>query len=414
MTALGAVTVGGRALGGWINEEGGTTLAPSGPTTELLEPAGRMVAGHPTKRVLVVVNLQGGNDGLSTLIPYNDGRYRDLRPALGVVADDALELDADVGLHPSLKRLHRRGIATVEGVGPLAGDLSHFAMAERWERGDVDGTHRPRTGFLGRLTDTLGSALDDAGLVGASLAGSTPHLLNQQATTVALNGTDDLWFLAPPDWAEAQAYQDGLADLRGASAPSGSHLDAIFSGYRELAELGRRLAGLSTELDGESPMMNEGGDLGRQLMVAADLIAADVGVRVIYAQTGDYDTHAGHEYKQAANLSQLDAAIDGFLDLMAERGLANDVLVATVSEFGRRVEEHSGGLDHGAASTMLLAGPVKNGRFGERPSLDDLDEDGNLKVAIGFDRYLATLAEEWLGVEAASVLGNEVTPLGIL
>ncbi len=413
MAALGAVSIGGRELGGWINERG-TTATQTWSATAPLEPVGQLLAGHPAKRVLLVINLQGGNDGLSTLIPYNDGRYRDLRPALGAVADDVLELDGDVGLHPSLARLHRRGIATVEGVGPREGDLSHFAMTERWERGDVDGTHRRRTGFLGRLTDALAGAVDDAGLVGASLAGSTPHLLNQHATTVALNGVDDLWFLAPPDWAEAQAYQDGLAELRGASTPRGSNLDAISSGYRELAELGHRLAGRGTELDWESPMLNEGGDLGRQLMVAADLIAADVGVRVIYAQAGDYDTHAGHEYKQAANLSQLDAAVDGFLDLMVEHGLANDVLVATVSEFGRRVEEHNGGLDHGAGSTMLLAGPVKNERFGERPPLDDLDDDGNLKVTIGFDRYLATLAEEWLGVEAASVLGNEVAPLGIL
>ena len=236
---------------------------------------------------------------------------------------------------------------------------------------------------------------------------------------MALNGIDDLWFLAPPDWAEAQAYQDGLTRLGASPVPPastsfGTHLAAISSGYGELAELGRRLAGRSSELDWESPMLNEGGDLGRQLMVAADLITADVGVRVVFAQTGDYDTHSGHEYKQAANLSQLDAAVDGFLDLVADGGLADDVLVATVSELGRRVEEHNGGLDHGAASTMLLAGPVADGRFGERPSLDDLDEDGNLKVAVGFDRYLATLAEEWLGVEAASVLGEGAKPLGIL
>ncbi|MEZ5228099.1 MAG: DUF1501 domain-containing protein [Acidimicrobiales bacterium] len=134
----------------------------------------------------------------------------------------------------------------------------------------------------------------------------------------------------------------------------------------------------------------------------------------MYVGYGDFDTHVGHQWKQQDNLQRLDAALDGFLRRIDEAGASDRVLVATVSEFGRRVEEHDGGLDHGSASTMLLAGPLHARQAGERPDLGDLDDDGNLRTTVPFDRYLATLAEEWLGVEAASVLPESATPLGIL
>jgi len=134
---------------------------------------------------------------------------------------------------------------------------------------------------------------------------------------------------------------------------------------------------------------------------------------LVYVKTGDFDTHANHQYRQEENLNRVDAAIAGFCQRADDFGFGDKVLVATVSEFGRRVGESDGGLDHGSASTMLLAGPVKDQRVGERPSLTDLDEDGNLRVTTSFDRYLATLAQEWLGIEAASVLPGEPEPLGI-
>ncbi len=373
------------------------TLPPGADLEPSDEPAGRLTPGAVDGRILVVVDLLGGNDGLSTLVPLDDSRYFDLRPDLAIT--DALAIDGRVGLNPSLSRLHERGLTTVEGVGAPDGDLSHFAMTERWEQGDVAGTSQMRNGFLGRVTD----ALDDGSpLVGVSMGGPTPHLINQRAATLSLSGVDSMWFLEPSDWEEAAAYQ---RLLRGFDMPA----------YDRLLDLADRLGATEEpEADWDDPMLSEGGDLGWQLHVAADLIEADVGTRVIYTQLGGFDTHDGHQWQHPQLMGNLDAALDGFLRRIEDQAKTDQVLVATVSEFGRRVEENGGGLDHGAASTMLLAGPTEARQLGEAPPLDELDENGNLAVTISFDRYLGSLAEEWLGVEAASVLPTDPELLGLI
>ncbi|MGH1490546.1 MAG: DUF1501 domain-containing protein [Acidimicrobiales bacterium] len=435
LTAAGVVTAAGGAAFGLRNSGTDRGAGSSGPLATGRGAGsqrsatsvggadavpGRRLPGAVDGRVLVVVDLQGGNDGLSTLIPAGDPRYYDYRPSLAVADDEVLALDDEVGLHPALARLHRRGITTVEGIGPVDGDLSHFAMTERWERGDATGTGNLRTGFLGRLAD----ALDDGSpLVGVSMLGPTAHLLTDQAATMSLSGPDDLWFLEPNDWIDVAAFQQGVGLYSGAQAatasPSGPLLETAAASYRELSALAvdlaeRRGDDEQEEIDWESPMVQDGGQLGSSLSYAADLIAADVGVRVVYAADSGYDTHQGHRWEQEANLGRLDAAVDGFLERAEELGFADRVLVATISEFGRRVPESNDGLDHGAGSTMLLAGPVGNQRLGIRSPLDDLDEDDNLRIGIGFDRYLAGLAEGWMGVEAASVLPGEPDPLQLL
>ena len=425
LTVAGAVTAGGGTLfacsDGPADRQGPLAVTGAGGSdgatvaTEETTLAGRRTPGAVDGRVLVIVDLQGGNDGLSTLVPAGDPRYYDLRPNLAVPDDEVLGLDDEVGLHPSLARLHRRGITTVEGVGPVDGDLSHFAMTERWERGDVTGANSLRTGFLGRLAD----AVDDGSpLVGVSMLGPTAHLITNQAATMAINGPDDLWFLAPSEWGEALAFQQGLQSFGGSSGASESSerlRSLVTTSYGELTAVAHGLGGDDEdEIDWESPMFAEGGQLGQRLHFAADLIAADAGLRVVYVGEGDYDTHSDHPWRQADNLTRVDAAVDGFLERAEEEGFADRVLVATISEFGRRVPENDGGLDHGSGSTMLVAGPVGDRRLGERPALDDLDEDDNLRVTVSFDRYLAGLAEDWLGVEAASVLPGEPEPLRLI
>ncbi len=431
--AIGAIGAGGGAL--LAASGSGATPEPAGsPDTAAgarraaeglaqqptggADPVGRRLPGAVEDRVLVVVDLRGGNDGLSTVAPIDDPILNDLRPRLALDPDQILGLDDEVGLHPAMTRLHRRGLTTVEGVGPTDGDLSHFAMTERWQRGDVTGSAGLRNGFLGRLTDAL-----DVGspLTGVSVAGPTPHLLTDRAATMALDGPGSLWFLEPDQWFEIDAYRTGVGHLAGAGWPvddggrPAALLDAVSSSYGQLLDLAADLGPLDgDEIDWDQPMLSDGGALGHGLHLAADLVAADVGVRVVYAADGDYDTHQGHEWRQQDNLGRLDAAVGGFLDRADELGFGDRVLVATVSEFGRRVAENDGGLDHGAASTMLVAGPVADRRLGDRPPLDDLDDDGNLRVTVGFDRYLGALAEQWLGVEAASVLPGAPQPIDLI
>lgn len=431
--AVGAIGAGGGALLQRSGASGPSTQGPAtsgapaarraaeavaGTATGGADPVGRRLPSSVDDRVLVVVDLRGGNDGLSTLSPIDDPILARLRPTLGLAPEDILALDDEVGLHPSLASLHRRGLTTVEGVGPIDGDLSHFAMTERWERGDATGGAGLRNGFLGRLAD----ALDDGSpLVGVSVAGTTPHLLTDRAATMALDGPDSLWFLEPGQWFEIEAYRNGLdqlaTGLRSSRADhrSGELLGLAANGYGQLLDLATDLDQTGEgEIDWTKPMLADGGGLGQSLYLASELVAADVGVRVIYAADGDYDTHQSHQWRQEANLGRLDAAVGGFLDRADELGFGDRVLVATVSEFGRRVGENDDGLDHGSASTMLVAGPVDDRRLGDRPPLDDLDDDGNLRVTVGFDRYLAALAEQWLGVEAASVLPDQPSPIDLL
>lgn len=385
------------------------TTPPAETTAEIPEPAEPEV-GDPSllqpapvdERILVLIELEGGNDGPSTVVPYASGTYYDLRPNLAVPAEAVLPIDDEVGLNPNLSRLHGRQLAVVEGVGPVDGSLSHFEMVARWEQGDLYGNQGLRTGFLARLAD----ALDDGSpTIGLSVGGFTPRFNNVTASTLSLDDLNTLRILTDDEWIHP-AYRQAVASFTG-----GPMTTAMANSWRHLVEIGGALPNELGGVDRESPMVKDGGSLGKQLAAAAPLLMGDVGVRVVHASLGGFDTHQGHEYKHEDLMKKLDVAVDGFLQLMADAGLAERVLVATSSEFGRRATENGNGLDHGAASTMLLWGPILPGRHGEPSPLGDLDGQGNLKTSVPFDSYLAFLAQEWLGVDAASIIPTAPQPI---
>ena len=355
------------------------------------------------QRVLVIVELQGGNDGLSTVVPYANGAYYDRRPNLAIPGEDVLALDAEVGLNPQLVDLASRQMAVIEGVGPTEGNLSHFEMEERWYYGAPGGATARRTGFLARIANQL----DNGGVTGLSVAGHTPMLSAATAATLALNNLNQLRVLTKNDWIYPH-YRSGVQSITGGPVAS-----TLAETWGDLFAIGRSIGGDIERHDGDSPIVKNGGGLGRQLAMAAEMIKADIGIRVVHAQMGGFDTHEGHRGRHERLMGQLNGAVAGFLDLIAEAGLSDRVLVATTSEFGRRVTENSSGLDHGSASSMLLFGPVAPGRYGEPSPLGDLDRNGNLKTTVPFERYLATLAQDWLGVESGSVLDGAPQTVGL-
>jgi uncharacterized protein (DUF1501 family) len=394
-----------------------TTSPPTSPeatTPRLITPVsaaepeveGLLAPAPVDQRVLVLIELEGGNDGPSTVVPLASGAYYDLRPNMAIPAESVLPIDDEVGLNPKLAQLHARQLAVVEGVGPVDGSLSHFEMVARWEQGDLRGGSGLRTGYLARLAD----AVDDGSgaTVGLSVSGFTPRFNNVTASTLSLTDLKALRVLTNDDWI-FPAYRQAVTSFEG-----GPMTTVIDGSWDHLVAIGSSLPGEFGEIDQESPMVSEGRDLGRQLAMTAEMIRADVGVRVVHARLGGFDTHQGHQYKHENLMTQIDAAVGGFLQLLDDHGLANRVLVATSSEFGRRAGENGNGLDHGVASTMLLFGPVTPGRYGEPPSFTDLDGQGNLKTTVPFDSYLGTLAQEWLGVEAGSVLPTQPELLSIL
>ncbi len=373
-----------------------TAVAPEGPTLLLPAPL--------EQRILVLIELEGGNDGPSTVVPFANGTYYDLRPNMAVPAEEVLKIDEEIGLNPNLARLHARQMAVVEGVGPLESDLSHFDMVARWEHGDLHGNSSLRSGFLARLAD----GLDRGGAAtGLSVTGFTPRFNNVTAPTLSLDNLEQLQVLTQDDWIYPQ-YRKALTSFSG-----GPMTETMSASWKRLVAIGKAFPNQMTDIDYESTMVKEGGDLGRGLAMAAEVLKADLGVKVVHARMGGFDTHDGHQWRHKDLMMKLDVAIDGFLQKLADYGLSERVLVATTSEFGRRAKENGNGFDHGAASTLLLFGPVKPGRYGQAASLTNLDKNDNLKSTVPFDIYLGTLAQVWLGLDAASVLPTkpEVLPI---
>jgi uncharacterized protein (DUF1501 family) len=359
-------------------------------------------------RALVVIELAGGNDGLSTLVPYADPAYRRLRRHTAVDPQTVLHLDGRVGLHPSLAHLYRRGIAVIEGVGVRQPDLSHFEMLRRWWAGDPSPSSSVSTGFLGRLCDTVGHTDDPA--VGVSLGtGPTPALSADRVATVSLPDPSS-GFPVPADDGVAAAWRAGWSAM--------AHPDRLDAGRADplaAARVGAVQATRLAEVVNQLPPAAGGYGvtaLDAQLSLAARLLAAGAGIRVVHVPVdADYDTHENHARRAQQNLTQLDNAVDSFLTDLAMRGLDQSTLVATTSEFGRRVPDNgSSGLDHGTASVALLAGPVRPGVYGSPLSLKDLDADGNLVATVDLPEYYATLAT-WMGVSPDEVLPGRPAPV---
>ena len=406
---LAGIGGGAAALGAF--GPGGGAAALGGRTRSMAPRAtGRIATPDIASRVLVVIEMAGGNDGPSMAPPVDAGPLLALRPNAAHPQDGFLRPVGEIVLHPALERLQRRPLALVDGVGTAAADLSHFEMLRRWWTGDPDGTLQPTTGFLGRLCDAVD---DGAPVTGLSVgAASSPALIAERAGTL---GLPPLWWLG---WLDADReswegiFRDGVVDMGAVDAA-------------DTATPGRARHGLATglrvgELVGALPDGDDGGgaggypetSLGESLSLTAGVLAAGLGVRVVHVPfDGDFDTHDGHRDRHDELMRDLDASLDAFLTDLDAAGMADRVLVATTSEFGRRPEETGeGGLDHGTASTMLLAGPVESVRLGAPVDYRRLDDDGNVAATISFDQYLATFAE-WLGVPPAEVLTGDPAPL---
>ena len=351
-------------------------------------------------RRLVVIDMAGGNDGLSMVPPIGDGRYQQWRPRTALDPATILPITSAVGLHPGLVKLHARGAAIVQSVGVPQPDLSHFEMLRRWWAGDLDSVSESLTGFLGRLADEIGDPT--AAAVGISLGyGPTPALISSKAITLSMDPYGNGKFPAPVQLDAATAWTAGWKSMA-EYAPTES---VPFCSARNGAAYALRFS----QVAGGFPPANSGypsTELGTQLMLAARIVAQDNGIRIVHVPFyGDFDTHQDHLARHAALMAELDSALDAFLLDLEHRGIADRVLLATTSEFGRRVPDNaSNGLDHGAASFAMLVGPVAPGLYGTYPSLATLDGSENLVATLTMSQYYATIAERWFGVPATDVL----------
>lgn len=328
------------------------------------------------ERILVLVELSGGNDGLNTVIPIADRHYALARPTLAIPRAQALMLDRSTALHPAMVELHamfgRNELAIVQGVGYANPSRSHFRSMEIWHRGDM--APEASTGWLGRYCRQAWGALADRVAPALHFGSECPEL------------------------------------FRGAS-PASELPDALVLDGENVPEAARAMLARLRTPKAAYPA----NALGASLATAAQLIVQKSGVRLFHLSQGGFDTHAHQAKSHAQALGALSAAVGAFMaDLKAE-GRQRDVVVMIFSEFGRRVRENSSaGTDHGAAGVLLVAGgSVKGGLYGRSPSLTDLS-DGDLKASVDFRACYATVLERWLDVPADRVLPGRVAPLAFL
>ena len=362
------------------------------------------------ERLLVVVEMAGGNDGMSMVVPYGMGSYYDLRQLTAIAGEDVLGLDDEVGLHPELKQLHARGAAIVQGVGSFDSDGSHFEMLARWWSGSPQADGIRDTGFLGRLADVIGDPSAPAVALSVG-SGSSPAIASRSASTLAIPGASAAGYLAgaSDDDPFRQTFQQSFSAF--GSAGSSFELEARLRGLKTQSAA---FASVLVELAGEEGAKGyPSSDLGQGLRLTAQLFAAGQGVRIVHVPMHqDFDTHDDHNGRYPGLMQDLDASIAAFFADLEARGLSDRVLLMTTSEFGRTARDNdSGGLDHGTASHALLVGPVQSGRFGEHPSLSDFDDNDNLVATVGLDEYYATVAEGWFGVPASEVLDTGASPI---
>ena len=368
--------------------------------------------------VLVVVQLNGGNDGLNTVVPYGDSQYYDNRPAIRIPEGDVLHLNDEIGLHPSMAALRpffdEGKLAIVQGIGYPNPDRSHFRSMDIWHTAEPD--EMAEDGWLGKtihdidpradnplLAVNVGRGLPRAfhlpGVSVASVASIDSYgvLTSMSAATQRASALDVLtrMYAARDVPAEAMFYigQTGLDAQRGADT-----LRQAVKDYTSAVQY---------------PTANP---LAASLKAVAQIQLAGLGTRIFYTQIGSFDTHANQAEVHAGLWQRTSEAIAAFYADLKEHNANEDVILWVFSEFGRRVRDNGSGTDHGAGSVAFMIGDrVNGGLYGEYPSLrPERQVEGDLAFNVDFRSIYSTLLERWLHVDPEPIVGGNFEQLDLV
>ena len=371
--------------------------------------------GVPEDRVLVVVQLSGGNDGLNTVVPFGFKEYYRARPALGVPEEQVLKVDLNhgLGLHPSLAPLNelmeRDLAAIIQGVGYPNPNRSHLASMDVWHTGDTKGA---------RGHGWIGKALDEAEVYDQSLdcicLGSEAPLAasGKRIKPVTFEQADLFRWTARDSHPSLGKTYDQLQE-NGQVEPDNDQLSFVFRTAMNTQIASRRIR---KAVQKKSLTKFEGTPLSRQLETVAAMIRAELPTRVYYVAQGGFDTHAAQGDIHARLLHNFAAAVNSFYRELEATGHRGRVTTLAFSEFGRRVHQNgSGGTDHGAAGPLFIFGEhLKNsGLLGKHPSLTQLDH-GDLIHNVDFRSVYADLLENWMKIDSKVVLGRRFRPTKLL
>lgn len=386
-------------------------LAAAGAAPGLLFSGSAQAAGTG-RRVLLVIHLDGGCDGLNMVVPYQNSLYYQARPNLAIAASAALPLDGRQALHPAmtaLSSLYQGGkVSVINGVGYPNFNRSHFAAEDIYWTANTSGTGS--TGWLGRTLDRNGGGDLLAGIyVGSALPKSMaaktvtvpviPSVGSYNYQTTGSKSDGEL---------QKQAFQAAYSQ-----APTGQ---PMFDGLLAATQAAYDSVGLVQQAAASyQTTVTYGSDsLSQNMKLAAQLIRADLGTGIISMAQGGYDTHSNQPAAQEKLLGALSGAIGSFMLDAQAGGFADRVGILVWTEFGRRVAENtSNGTDHGTAAPMLLIGNgIKGGVYGAEPDLGSLDR-GDLRMTTDFRSVYGTALSAWLGFDQGAVLGSSwpVLPL---
>jgi len=369
-------------------------------------------APEKDRSILVLVQLAGGNDGLNTVIPYEDPEYYRLRPTLGIKKADALRIDDHLGLHPSLAGLHalmgegRAGI--IQNVGYPNPNHSHFRSGEIWETGSQSSEFLP-SGWIGRFLDN--ACAGDDGTAGSGGDPVAVHVTNElpqsflsgkpHSTFGLRNGgnrsKENLAFLeklVKDDDHEANANASFLRATMMDALVTEQRVQKIINGYRP-----------------ES--VYPGNGFAQSLRNVASLISAGLSTRVYFVSLGGFDTHSNQANTHANQLRTLSEGLAAFQKDLISKKLDSQVLTMTFSEFGRRPNENeSRGTDHGTAAPLFVMGSaLKGSLYGTPPSLNNLPKNQDLTFSTDFRQVYATVLDKWFSAPTDQVLGKTYAPL---
>lgn len=371
--------------------------------------------GVPEDRVLVVIQLSGGNDGLNTVIPFGFDEYYKNRTGLGLREKDLVKLDtpSGIGLHPSLRPVHEMiddGLAgIVQGVGYPNPIRSHFASMDVWHTGDT--LTNKGQGWIGRAMDTARDRAE-ASLACISLGSEAP---------LATEGE----FVKPVTFERPEMFRWSGRDLHPAVSDAYDQLnrtpthpdDHDPTGFILRTAMDAQIASerVRKAVDVQSVTTFPGTGLARQLKMVAAMIRAELPTRVYYVALGGFDTHANQAGQHTRLLEEFASSVSAFYRELKAIGQRQRVVTVAFSEFGRRVRQNaSGGTDHGTAGPMFLFGEhVKPGLVGTHPSLTDLDQ-GDLKYTTDFRSVYASILDNWMKIDSTATLGNAYEHAGVL
>jgi uncharacterized protein (DUF1501 family) len=372
-------------------------------------------------RILVVVQLDGGNDGLNTVVPYRDDEYRKRRPTIQIPAGDVRKIDDHVGLHPMLegfsKQLEKNRLAIVQSVGYPNPNRSHFESMAIWQTARLD-QDKGAPGWLSRAIDVRPAPQGDAPALHVHDVMPLPRSLSGGRHVIpSLDRLEQFRRrLGVPAEAGPAAQAAALDRLASQDSGAGESLLQFVERCSVITHASSaRLERVQQSQTSVASSYPDFYSLARRLRLIAQLIKAGLATSIFYTHLEGFDTHSAQVQQHGSLMRHLSVSLTAFLDDLEKAGESERVVVLVFSEFGRRLTENgSAGTDHGTAAPVFLLGrPVKGGLHGAYPDLTQLD-DGDPRHAVDFRRVYATLLDRWLDVPHRQVLGAAFEPMPFL